>query len=227
MTKNETGPVAGTAAVCKTDFSAILERVVAQTVRKETPPPVISDQAIEYYAKLMASFGYEFTADTLNILSDYLKGYNLWLCGNVGTGKTFFFDCMSKVRRKKNIYGLVKLSMIETQGWTMENARNWADETREDDVVIDDVGTEPLMKSYGQEAEVFPYLLEKRMQLSSKRTHLTSNLGILDIKKRYGERVADRFVQVFKMEQMDKMKAKKSRRTLQVWRKVSSGGMEL
>lgn len=224
MAENEKGSVAGAEAVRKTDFGAILERVVAQTVRKKTPLPVVSDQAVEYYAKLMASFGYEFTADTLGILVDYLKGYNLWLCGNVGTGKTFFFDCMSKVRLKRNVYSLVKLSMIETQGWTMETARDWADETCEDDVVIDDVGTEPLMKSYGQEAEVFPYLLEKRMQLSGKRTHLTSNLGILDIKKRYGERVADRFVQVFKMEEM---KAKKSRRVLRAWRKIGPGELAL
>lgn len=87
-------------------------------------------------------------------------------------------------------------------------------------VVIDDVGTEPLMKSYGQEAELFPYLLEKRMQLTGKRTHLTSNLGPQDIKKRYGERVADRFVQMFKMEPL---KAKKSRRVLRPWKASKNG----
>ncbi len=220
MSENGIAKVQNAAAGKKTAFGEILERIVEQVVRKETAPPVISDNAVEFYANNMASFGYEFTADTLCILADYLKGYNLWLCGNVGTGKTFFFDCISKMRRRKGLDGLVKLSMIETQGWTMENARDWADETRDYDVVIDDVGTEPLMKSYGQEAEVFPYLLEKRMQLSRRRTHLTSNLGIIDIKKRYSERVADRFVQFFKMEQM---KAKKSRRVLQVWRKTNPG----
>ena len=201
-------------------FSKMLERIVVPSINEKPSPPTISEKSIEFYANIMASFGYEFSPGTLSILADYLKGYNLWLCGNVGTGKTFFFDCVSKMRRKRGCEPLVKLSMIETQGWTMEDARRWADETRDYDVVIDDVGREPKMKSYGQEAEVFPYLLEKRMQLSNQRTHLTSNYGILDIKKRYLEPVADRFVQVFKMEQT---KEKKSRRVLKIWRNAKQG----
>jgi DNA replication protein DnaC len=101
----------------------------------------------------------------------------------------------------------------------MDTAREWVEDNQDYDVLIDDVGTEPLMKSWGQEAELFPYLLEKRMQLC-RRTHLTSNLGILDIKRRYGERVVDRFVQVFKMETM---KAKKSRRVLKPWKRGENG----
>jgi hypothetical protein len=59
------------------------------------------------------------------------------------------------------------------------------------------------------------------MQLSQRRTHLTSNLGIVDIRKRYGERVADRFVQVFKMEEL---KLKKSRRALRPWKNAANLG---
>lgn len=198
----------------------ILDRVVKSVVKDSAEPPKVSTAAVEMFAKNMAGQGYDLNADTLGMLVDYLKGYNLWLCGNVGVGKTFFFECISKVRASMGYSTLVKLSMIETQGWTMDNAREWIADNDDRDVVIDDVGTEPLMKSYGQEAELFPYLLEKRMQLS-RRTHLTSNLGIIDIKKRYGERVADRFVQFFKMEVM---KAKKSRRVLRPWRKIAKDG---
>ena len=204
----------------KNEFAAIIEKVAKGMEKKVQGPPTVRKSVVEDYARLMMGFGYDLTPDTMAILVDYLKGYNLWLCGCVGVGKTYFFDIMNKIRLSKGSDPIKKLSMLETQGWTMSTARDWADDSREFNVVIDDVGTEPLMKSYGQEAELFPYLLEKRMQLTGKRTHLTSNLGILDVKKRYGERVADRFVQMFKLEQM---KAKKSRRVLRPW-KVSKNG---
>lgn len=216
---------AGTAdqaqAESKYTFGDMLDRLVKNIVRKAEAPPVVKAGVVELYAQRMMAYGYDFTAETLGVLADYLKGYNLWICGNVGVGKTYFFECMNRVRRQRQYSPIVKLSMIETQGWNMDNAREWVEYSSDSDVLIDDVGTEPLMKSWGQEAELFPYLLEKRMQLSNRRTHLTSNLGVIDIKKRYGERVVDRFVQVFKMEQL---KLKKSRRVLRPWKKASNVG---
>ena len=204
----------------KNEFAAIIDKVAKGMEKKVQGPPTVRKSVVEDYARLMMGFGYDLTPDTMAILVDYLKGYNLWLCGCVGVGKTYFFDIMNKIRLSKGLDPIKKLSMLETQGWTMSTARDWADDSREFNVVIDDVGTEPLMKSYGQEAELFPYLLEKRMQLTGKRTHLTSNLGPQDIKKRYGERVADRFVQMFKMEPL---KAKKSRRVLRPWKASKNG----
>lgn len=205
-------------------FTAILDKLSKQFQRQDPKPPEVRVALVEFYAGQMMKFGYDFTPDSMSILADYLKGYNLWLCGNVGVGKTFFFECMSAVRRARGYDRIVKLSMIDTQGWDMEAARDWAEEYRDEDVLIDDVGTEPTMKSWGQEAELFPYLLEKRMQISGRRTHLTSNLGILDIKRRYGERVSDRFVEMFKMEMM---KARKSRRRLSPWKTPRDGEVVL
>lgn len=188
---------------------------------KEEPVRTVNPKWVEWVASKFVEYGYEITPETIQIITDYLAGYNLWLCGNVGTGKTFFFEVMNKVRKLKWVPRICKLSMIDTQGWDMEIAREWAQDYADEDVIIDDVGAEPTMKSWGQEAELFPYLLEKRMQLSGKRTHLTSNLGIIDIKRRYGERVSDRFVQMFKMEEI---KMKKSKRRLKPWKTSSEEG---
>lgn len=196
-------------------FGDMIERIAKSMVKKINEPPSVKDSVLELHAKRMVAYGYDFTPDTLRILSDYLKGYNLWLCGNVGVGKTFFFECINKIRKSRQFSQIVKLSMIETQGWRMDHARDWVNENLEYDVLIDDVGTEPVMKSFGQEAELFPYLIEMRMK-TSRRTHLTSNLDIVDIRKRYGERVVDRFVQMFKMEVI---KARKSRRVLKPWKR--------
>lgn len=195
-------------------FAEMIERLAKEMVAPVKTPNV-TVAAVEEMAKKMISVGYEMTQGSLSILADYLKGYNLWLCGNVGVGKTFFFDCISRIRRERGLYPIIKLSMLETMAWKMDDARDWVEEAEDSDVLIDDVGTEPEMNSYGMKAELFPYLLEKRMQNTRRRTHMTSNLGPRDILKRYDMRVSDRFVEFFKME---KIEEKKSRRHLKPWK---------
>lgn len=195
-------------------FAEMIERLAKEMVAPVKTPNV-TVAAVEEMAKKMISAGYEMTQGSLSILADYLKGYNLWLCGNVGVGKTFFFDCISRIRRERGLYPIIKLSMLETMAWKMDDARDWVEEAEDSDVLIDDVGTEPEMNSYGMKAELFPYLLEKRMQNTRRRTHMTSNLGPRDILKRYDMRVSDRFVEFFKME---KIEEKKSRRHLKPWK---------
>lgn len=194
-------------------FAEMIERLANEMVA-QVKTPNVTVAAVEEMAKKMISAGYEMTQGSLSILADYLKGYNLWLCGNVGVGKTFFFDCISRIRRERGLYPIIKLSMLETMAWKMDDARDWVEEAEDSDVLIDDVGTEPEMNNYGMRAELFPYLLEKRMQNTRRRTHMTSNLGPRDILKRYDMRVSDRFVEFFKME---KIEEKKSRRHLKPW----------
>ena len=151
-------------------FADILGRVEEAFVPQENKEPEIKASTLEGWAKRMSGSGYQFTEETLKILLQYLKGYNLWICGNVGVGKTFFFDCLNRIRRSYDSDRIVKLSMIETQGWTMEQAAEWALDYADYDVLIDDVGAEPLLNHYGEKVEVFPYLLEKRMNRTRCRT---------------------------------------------------------
>lgn len=201
-------------------FTDILGRVAEAFVPQENKEPEIKASTLEGWAKRMAGFGYEFTEESLKILLQYLKGYNLWIYGNVGVGKTFFFDCLNRIKRARDGDPIIKLSMIETQGWTMEQAAEWARDYCEYDVLIDDVGAEPLLNHYGEKVEVFPYLLEKRMNRTRCRTHMTSNLSAKNMLDRYDRRVADRIVQMFKG---CEMKAKKSRRRNAPWIKSESG----
>ena len=198
-------------------FADILGRVSGSFVSQENKEPEIKASVLEAWAKRMTSLGYEFTEETLKILLQYLKGYNLWLVGNVGVGKTYFFDCLNRIKQAREGGQIIKLSMIETQGWTMEQAAEWARDYADCDVVIDDVGAEPLLNHYGEKIEVFPYLLEKRMSRTRCRTHMTSNLSARDILKRYDRRVADRIAQMFKC---CEIKAKQSRRRNAPWIKV-------
>ena len=103
------GPIDQTQAESKSTFGGILERLVKTVVRKAENPPVVKESVVEWYAQRMMEYGYDFTAETLGVLADYLKGYNLWLCGNVGVGKTYFFDCMNRVRQQRQFSQIVKL----------------------------------------------------------------------------------------------------------------------
>lgn len=202
----------------KDALAEMTDRLVGQMVAPAVLP-VVKLSCVEAVGSQMVKLGYEMTPWSVEVLTWYLKGYNIWLCGKPGVGKTFFFDTMNRYRASRDYESIRKLSMLETQGWTMDIAREWAMDNMAHDVLIDDVGTEPEMSSYGMKAELFPYLLEMRMG-SDRRTHITSNLGAGDIKKRYGQRVSDRFVQFFKMLACADGK---SRRKLQPWRTVKSG----
>ena len=205
----------------KTMFEEMAEKLYRQYPSQKPAAPTVSSRIVQMVAGQMAKRGYEPSAKSIEILTDYLKGYNLWICGSVGVGKTYFFEVMSRLRQEeKGLPPIVKLSMIETTGWTMDVAREWIVSHRNDDVLLDDVGSEPVMNSYGVRAELFPYLLEKRMQLAGKRTHMTSNLGPKDIIARYDVRVSDRFVQMFKFE---KIESKKSRRETRPWKRTRQG----
>ena len=203
----------------KDAFADMVKKLAESFVPAEVKPPQVKESVLEFYAMKMAGLGYEMSKTSLQILCEYLKGYNLWLCGTVGVGKTYFFETMSRLRRARGMEPIIKLSMIETQGWTMDDASRWARESAEYDVLIDDVGAEPMLNHYGEKVEVFPYLLELRMQTRA-RTHLTSNLAPKDILRRYERRVADRFVQMFRMVEM---KSKDSRRKLAPWKRSEDG----
>lgn len=203
----------------KDAFADMVKKLAESFVPAEVKPPQVKESVLEFYAMKMVGLGYEMSKMSLQILCEYLKGYNLWLCGTVGVGKTYFFETMSRLRRARGMDPILKLSMIETQGWTMDAAAQWVRDVAEYDVLIDDVGAEPMLNHYGEKVEVFPYLLELRMQTKA-RTHLTSNLAPKDILRRYERRVADRFVQMFRMVEM---KSKDSRRKLAPWKKSEDG----
>lgn len=207
----------------KSMFDTIAEDLLKQFPARAPDEPALKASVLNAVACQMAKIGYEMSPNMLEVLTDYLKGYNLWLCGNVGVGKTYFFECLSRYRQnEKGLPPIEKLSMIETMGWTMDNARDWVMSHNSEDVLLDDVGSEPVMNSYGVKAELFPYLLEKRMQLTAKRTHITSNLGPKDIINRYDVRVSDRFVQMFKFEEIKSPKG--SRRRTRPWKTAKNGG---
>jgi DNA replication protein DnaC len=200
-------------------WNEICNKVMNDIKRSKASSSIVNKELVEDYSRLMAEQGYDLAPEIVDALSWYLKGYNLLISGCVGTGKTYFFKCLSDVLKLKKLPSIHRLTMIKTQGWDMEQASNWIEEMKDCDVLLDDVGTEPCMSSWGQKAELFPYLLEMRMMNHDHRMHITTNLSIGEIINRYGERVGDRMVQMF---HSIKIKQTSSRRKQKPWVKPCS-----
>lgn len=183
------------------DFDSILAEL-ADCAKAPSPAEVeISPEAVTGRAKEMALSGYEPSKASLTALELYLKGYGLWLDGGVGTGKTMFFRRMRPsnipVKRTGEIPSIVVFSMPLTLGMDMDDVREFLEEHRYDELVLDDVGAEPVFNYFGGKMELLPYLLEKRME-SPCRTHITTNLTPKALGERYGARTLDRVVGMFK-----------------------------
>lgn len=177
------------------DFGSILEEIAADLKRPSVFDVTVSEEAIRSRSMEMAKAGYIHTRQSLEALEAYLKGYGIGLIGPVGTGKTMFFRVVRPlnvtVRETGKKPCIVVFGMARTLGMGVDELNDFLEEHKYDEVVLDDVGTEPLYNFYGEKMEILPYILDRRME-SPCRTHMTSNLTIRDIGERYGVRVVDR-----------------------------------
>lgn len=154
---------------------------------------------VEARAVEMLRSGYEPTEASVKAIEAYLSGYGLWLHGKVGTGKTAFFRHLKPMRFGESELRpsrIVVWSMLTTLGADMDEIRGKLRECENDELVLDDVGSEPVFNFYGGKFEILPYVIERRME-SSRRTHVTTNLTAKEIAARYGVRTLDRFAEMF------------------------------
>lgn len=170
----------------------------------EMPSPAevsVNPEAIKSRALEMAKQGYQPTEAALAALELYLKGYGLWLSGDVGTGKTMFFQLLRPLnillRRTGRAPAIVIFPMVRTLEMSVADIKEWLDENYYNEVVLDDVGAEPVFNHFGGKFDILPYILDKRLD-SPCRTHATSNLKAKAMALRYNdERVLDRFAEMF------------------------------
>lgn len=125
--------------------------------------------------------------DTLNIL----------LTGNTGLGKTFLLHCIENklLERGFSPICVTAYRLFETmRGAHFSDAekRQEFDELVHCDILlIDDLGTEPVMQNITREY-LFTLLNERLTQ--QRHTVIATNLSILELKELYGERVFSRLL---------------------------------
>lgn len=123
----------------------------------------------------------------------------LLLYGNVGSGKTTVMDAISNLFSTKNIQhrgvniGFKRLESVELyQMYKFKYAE--FDEIKKCPLLaIDDFGIEPVyINVFGTDISPISELLYHRYQ-NRLTTIITTNLAVDEIRKRYGDRIADRF----------------------------------
>lgn len=147
------------------------------------------------------------TKENLLAVSRWLtegKRPGLLLYGGIGTGKTTMARAIAKVinaykvvegwpsREEMKIATSSQLAQLD-----INEHREYLEYCHADKLVIDDLGMEPSsVKSYGNESFPLVELLCKRYD-HRLMTVVTTNLDDAGIEATYGERIADRFREMF------------------------------
>lgn len=154
----------------------------------------VTGERLVRWANAMAKAGYRHSEDTLDALRLYIAGYGLLVFGGVGVGKTFFFRAAGRAAKALVAPDAPEpfvWNMMGVAGRRMDEIRAKLLALRDREVVVDDVGAEPVYNEFGSRWEILPWILEMRLE-SGSRTHFTTNLSPADIERRYGARTVDR-----------------------------------
>lgn len=176
-------------------YAGIADELLEGHKERKVVLPEVSKEALSRNANEMLTKGYLPNESSIAALEAYMMGFNLWLSGDVGTGKTFFFraapvfippsGCASTPRR-------VFVDMAtDFEGMELSEIREYLYDHRFDELVLDDVGNEGTVNSYGNRREILPFILSERSKVGPC-THLTTNHEKKFFDERYGYGFFDR-----------------------------------
>ena len=175
---------------------------IAETLGHPSPSEVsVNPDAVKARALDMAKQGYHHNEASLTALELYIKGFGLWLSGDVGTGKTMFFRLLRPLDIRLRMTGrapqIIIFPMVRTLEMSVDDIKDWLGDNFYNEVVLDDIGAEPVYNHFGGKFDILPYILDKRLE-SPCRTHATSNLKPKAMVERYDDkRIIDRFSEMF------------------------------
>ena len=137
--------------------------------------------------------------------------FGFMLSGNVGNGKTTLLyafqtllNCM-RIKRPQNggvesewdVYGIRIVDAADVSRMALDRDEAWKRLRNEDMLAIEDMGKEPTeTMSYGNVLSPITELMEYRYD-KQLFTAVTTNLTPRQISEKYGERIADRFREMF------------------------------
>lgn len=181
---------------------------------------VFNKEATNYFNSKGRNFEVdEFNKNTLNLICKYFSNdetfetihgadlsKGIFFYGIPGTGKTSIFKIIQNISKKfnlKNIWFPIKTAREVVLEFNIEKQKDFViKKYTRGNYLFDDLGAEEQANNiyvFGKD-EIFIRILEFRYNLfisKGIKTHLTSNLNITEIGKRYGKRVEDRFYEMF------------------------------
>ncbi len=117
---------------------------------------------------------------------------NINIIGGAGCGKTFLLECVANELIRKGVVVFYKTAFEVNELarlYHMGKSFEFADCLNADVVIIDDLGTEPVLKNVTKE---YLYNLINTRQINNKATLISTNLSLDNILDRYDERIFSR-----------------------------------
>lgn len=157
------------------------------------------------YKEVVTERGRQFVADGQTL--ENIKTLAIWLTtasgkrgiylgGNCGNGKTTMMAAFEKVCRMRGMR-VLRTSAPKMVAWHLDGHSVLDLPYQESVICIDDLGTEAAESMvYGNKVSVMADFFEEAYKTKCF-LFVTSNLGAQEIEDRYGERVRDRFREIF------------------------------
>ncbi len=117
---------------------------------------------------------------------------NINIIGGAGSGKTFLLECVANELIKKGVVISFKTSFELNELarlYHIGKSYDFSDCLNVDVLLIDDLGTEPVLKNVTKE---YLYNLINTRQINNKPTLISTNLSLDNILNRYDERIFSR-----------------------------------
>ena len=117
---------------------------------------------------------------------------NINIIGGAGCGKTFMLECVANELIKKGVLVCFKTAFEINELARMYHigkSYEFSDCLNADVLLIDDLGTEPILKNVTKE---YLYNLINTRQINNKPTLISTNLSLDNILDRYDERIFSR-----------------------------------
>lgn len=117
---------------------------------------------------------------------------NVNIIGGAGSGKTFLLECVANEMMKKNAVVCYKTAFELNEIarlYHIGKSYDFGDCMNADVLLIDDLGTEPILKNVTKE---YLYNLINVRQINNRPTFISTNLSLDNILDRYDERIFSR-----------------------------------
>ena len=178
--------------------------------KKENKTPFRLSESVREKYKLIASY---FAHDNsfLNAGENFSFKKGIMVCGSVGTGKTLMMEIYALIMRSSkgsplfdifDSHSIVRDFLINGfQTIETYSSKYYYRDKSPKGLCIDDLGMEDQKAiSYGNHVNVMEQILYeryKRQRLDGMITHATTNCTPMDLGKLYGDRIADRMIEMF------------------------------
>lgn len=193
----------------------IIQGEVEQTCHQTSPstskPFWVGDSVdafkdlLRHYKAAVAETGQEFRADIDTLrhiekialwLTEPSNKRGIYLGGSCGNGKTTLMKAFERVCKDRGMR-VLRTSAPKMVSWHLQDHSIFDLPHQEKVICIDDLGTESAeVMVYGNKLSIMADFFEEAYKTRCF-LFVTSNLGAKEIEERYGERVRDRFREIF------------------------------